>query len=105
MTSLHLPRTCYVDVDDTLVRSFGTKRIPITHVVETVRRLHRQGWTLYCWSQVGQEYAESSAKELGIHECFQGFLTKPNVLLDDVSPSTWCRVLHPNELHSTDVLG
>ena len=35
-----------VDVDDTLLRSFGAKRIPMSAVVDHVRRLHEQGVTL-----------------------------------------------------------
>lgn len=30
----------YVDVDDTLIRSSGTKRIPMPRVIERVKRLH-----------------------------------------------------------------
>ncbi len=33
----------YVDVDDTLVRSFGSKRIPMTEMVRHVRELKRAG--------------------------------------------------------------
>jgi hypothetical protein len=41
----------FVDVDDTIVRSFGTKRIPIPAVIEAIRQLFAQGETLYCWSR------------------------------------------------------
>ena len=34
------PRVIYVDVDDTLIRPAGTKRMPIASVVERVRALH-----------------------------------------------------------------
>jgi hydroxymethylpyrimidine pyrophosphatase-like HAD family hydrolase len=37
----------YFDVDDTLVRSVGTKRLPIPAVLERVRSLHASGVTLY----------------------------------------------------------
>ena len=43
----------YVDVDDTLVRSVGTTRIPVPAAVDHVRRLAEQGATLYCWSAGG----------------------------------------------------
>ena len=36
----------YVDVDDTLVRSFGSKRIPMTEMVQYVRELNRDGVAL-----------------------------------------------------------
>jgi hypothetical protein len=56
----------FVDVDDTLVRSAGTKRIPIASVAERVRALRDAGATLYCWSTGGAEYARSAAIELGL---------------------------------------
>jgi hypothetical protein len=84
----------YVDIDDTLVRSFGPKRIPMTAVVEHVKGLHAAGATLYGWSSGGGEYARSSARELGIEGLFAGFLPKPNVLLDDQAPSEWRRLVH-----------
>ena len=79
----------YVDVDDTLVRSVGTKRIPMPRVIEKVRSLHREGATLYLWSSGGEDYAKSSAQELGIAECFTGFLPKPTVIIDDQAVSDW----------------
>ncbi len=49
------PRVIHVDVDDTLVRSFGSKRIPMGAMVAQVRALHASGATLYCWSTGGEE--------------------------------------------------
>jgi hypothetical protein len=87
----------YVDIDDTLVRSVGAKRIPMPEVVRHVRELARDGATLYAWSSGGADYARASAAELGIEGCFAGFLPKPQVLVDDQSPSDWRRamVVHP----------
>lgn len=92
----------YIDVDDTLVRSFGGKRIPMTAVIAHVRELHRAGVVLYCWSSGGARYAESTARELGLTECFSAFLPKPNILIDDVPPAQWPNLitLHPNEATS-----
>lgn len=92
----------YVDVDDTLVRSFGSKRIPMSGMIAHVRRLHLAGVRLYCWSSGGATYAEDSARELGLAECFVGFLPKPNVLIDDVEPGRWPNLVlvHPNEAAS-----
>lgn len=73
----------YVDVDDTFVRSHGAKRIPMPAVIAAIRQIHAQGETLYCWSSGGAEYARASAEEFGIGDCFQAFLPKPDVLLDD----------------------
>ena len=79
----------YVDVDDTLIRSYGTKRIPRPDVIEVVRALHETGAQLYCWSRGGAEYAERSAQEVGLEGCFLAYLPKPDILLDDQPLDTW----------------
>jgi predicted HAD superfamily phosphohydrolase YqeG len=88
----------YVDVDDTLVRSAGTKRIPIPSIIQHVRNLKKQGAVLFCWSSGGAEYAKQSAQELGIDECFEAFLPKPNVMIDDQEISSWkhYQCVHPS---------
>jgi len=83
------PLVVYVDVDDTLVRSVGTKRIPMPAVIEHVRTLSDAGAVLYCWSTGGADYAKTAATELGIVDCFTGFLPKPNVIIDDQDVSNW----------------
>ena len=96
----------YVDVDDTLVRSAGTKRMPIPRVVMHVKQLAAQdGVELYCWSTAGAEYARATAKELAIEECFAAFLPKPNVLIDDQEIGTWKRfvVIHPMSIDDRSV--
>jgi len=87
----------YVDVDDTLVRSAGTKRMPIPSVVAHVKSLSEAHTELYCWSTGGAEYARMTARELGIEACFAGFLPKPNVLIDDQDVGDWKRfvLVHP----------
>ncbi len=94
----------FVDVDDTLVRSAGNKRIPITSVAERVRALKRAGATLYCWSTGGAEYAREAALELGLEHCFVDFLPKPTVILDDQAPAEWrlCRHVHPFNVDSLE---
>ena len=91
------PLIVYVDIDDTLVRSVGTKRIPIPGAARHVRELKKQGAELYCWSSGGADYARQSAEELGLAECFVCFLPKPQVLLDDQDMSDWRGLLtvHP----------
>jgi hypothetical protein len=96
------PLTIFVDIDDTLVRSVGTKRIPIPAVVKAVRALHAEGAVLYAWSSGGADYARESSAELGIHDCFVGFLPKPDVVLDDQAPSEWRRLLHVHPLAAAD---
>ncbi len=99
---MDLPLIVYVDVDDTLVRSFGSKRIPMSHTVERVRQLYADGAELYCWSSGGAAYALDSAREVGLEHCFKAFLPKPKALIDDVAMENWRLVeLHPNEAAST----
>ena len=83
----------YVDVDDTLVRSVGTKRIPMPATVDHVRHLHASGVTLFCWSAGGADYARESAQELGIAMLFEAFLPKPHVMVDDQPPGVWPRLI------------
>ena len=93
-------KVAYIDVDDTLIRTVGTKRIPIVNVVARVKGLKSEGWELYCWSRVGAGYANKVALELGLEACFTGFLTKPDLMIDDVPPQSWTflEVLHPSEV-------
>ena len=94
MTTKVRDLVAYVDVDDTLVRSFGSKRIPMTEMVRHVRELSGDGVALYAWSSGGGEYARESAKELGIEDCFKAFLPKPNVIIDDQAVADWRRLIH-----------
>lgn len=89
MNNLEAPLVIFVDVDDTFVRSFGTKRIPIPAAIARIRQLHEHGAELYCWSSGGAEYARSSAEEFGIADCFIAYLPKPQVVLDDQTFSEW----------------
>ena len=95
-----MAQIAYIDVDDTLVRSAGTKRIPMVASIAHVRKMKEDGWVLYCRSSGGGDYAKDSAKELGIEKCFTGFLPKPDIMIDDVSPEKWpgLKVIHPAEL-------
>ncbi|OQY50849.1 MAG: hypothetical protein DRR08_12540 [Candidatus Parabeggiatoa sp. nov. 2] len=87
----------FVDVDDTLVRSYGTKRIPITATIEHLKALKKQGAQLYCWSSGGADYAKKSAEEFGIADLFIAFLPKPQVIIDDQNINDWKRFVqvHP----------
>src|SRR5688572_28427560 len=96
-TNAAKPFYVYVDVDDTFVRSAGTKRMPMPAVIRHIRELKEQGAMLYCWSSGGAEYARQSAEEFGVADCFDGFLPKPNALLDDQSMNEWkyLKCIHP----------
>ena len=84
----------YVDVDETLLRHYGTRQIPIPSVIKQVRALHKQGAELYCWSSMGAAYARQCAETCGIAHCFQAFLPKPQVIVDDQQPKAWRKILH-----------
>jgi FMN phosphatase YigB (HAD superfamily) len=90
----------FVDVDDTLIRTYGTKVVPIVKTIQTVRDLRDQAHTLYCWSSGGDEYARKIATQLGIESCFVAFVPKPQVLIDDQEPAEWktMKVVHPSAL-------
>jgi predicted HAD superfamily phosphohydrolase YqeG len=94
-----LPRVVFIDVDDTLVRSVGTKRIPIPSVVNRVHQLKQEGALLYLWSSGGAEYAQASAIELGIEDCFTSFLPKPQAYIDDQPVNEWrfCSHYYPSQ--------
>ena len=71
-------------------------------VVRKVRELYQQGAVLYCWSSGGTDYARQSAEELGISDCFQAFLPKPQILLDDQNVADWRYLIqvHPSNCHT-----
>lgn len=96
----------FVDIDDTLIRSFGSKRIPMAGTVEHIKYLFESGAELYCWSSGGGKYAQESAEELEIAYCFKGFLPKPNVLIDDQPMNEWRGLVykHPNSVKSMNYI-
>ncbi|CBN58565.1 MULTISPECIES: hypothetical protein [Kamptonema] len=95
----------YVDIDDTLVRSYGSKRIPITATIEHIKELKKEGAKLYCWSSGGAEYAKNTARELGILDIFEAFLPKPQMLLDDQGINSWRGMIevHPMSCRSNSL--
>ncbi|MBD1823789.1 DUF705 domain-containing protein [Cyanobacteria bacterium FACHB-DQ100] len=84
----------FVDVDDTLIRSFGTKRIPMPSVIQAIRELKAKGAILYCWSSGGSEYARTSALEVGLDDCFVAYLPKPAAVIDDQPFQSWRNLRH-----------
>jgi hypothetical protein len=84
----------YVDVDDTLVRTAGSKRIPIPASIARIRELKAKGAMLYLWSTAGADYALATATELGLSDCFVAYLPKPNLIIDDQEVSEWRETRH-----------
>jgi hypothetical protein len=86
-------------IDDTFVRTYGSKRIAMPRIIEYIRNLKRDGAELYCWSSGGADYARSSAEEFGIEDCFNAFLPKPTIIVDDQRICDWRGLVErpPNE--------
>lgn len=92
-----MKKIVFVDVDDTLVRSAGTKRIPAPAVIARVRSLKDEGAEVFLWSSGGADYCRASAAELGLTDCIDGYLPKPTVYIDDQPVEEWrdCRHVYP----------
>lgn len=95
----------FIDVDDTFVRSYGNKRVPIPVVIEHLKKLYQEGADLYCWSSGGADYAQKSAAEFGIENIFTNYLPKPQVIIDDMKVNNWRKLLqvHPNSCVSMEL--
>ncbi len=93
-------KVIFVDVDDTLVRSVGAKRIPMPGIIRRVKELKLEGAELYLWSTGGAEYAQQTAEELGLTDCFTAYLPKPTVMIDDQPVSEWrlCKHFYPGQV-------
>ena len=88
----------FVDVDDTLIRTFGSKQIPIPNAIRFVRDMFNAGNKLYCWSRGGAQYSQDVAVKFGIADCFVGFLPKPDIVVDDQVEQflNHCEFIHPS---------
>jgi hypothetical protein len=93
----------YVDIDDTLIRSSGSKRIPMTMtaLVQHVRDLHDAGIALFAWSTAGADYARATAAELRLEGCFETYLPKPQIIIDDQAPAEWRRLIHVHPMEAS----
>ena len=43
---------------------------------------------------MGAAYARQAAETCGVTHCFQAFLPKPQVIVDDQQPKAWRKILH-----------
>lgn len=93
------PLIFYVDVEGTLINSIGNKTVAIEDVVKHIQELFEHGAILYCWSSAGADFAQQTAIALNLEKCFQAFLPKPNILIDDISIDSWRRLMqvHPSK--------
>jgi hypothetical protein len=90
----------FIDIDDTMIRSIGTKRIPITDTIKFIKNIDTKIDSIYLWSRGGAEYTKEIADSLGIAHLISGFLPKPDVMIDDQRISDWA---HLKQLYPTEI--
>lgn len=74
----------FVDVDLTLVDASGRL---LSGADEALRHLKARGCHLFLWSTGGADYCRNVARRYGLTDLFEGFVAKPDILIDDM-PST-----------------
>jgi len=97
-------KSVFVDVDDTLVRSVGSKIIPLPKVIDKVRLLAARGYRIFVWSSGGATYSERISKDLGIAGIVSGYFCKPAFVIDDQPVENWpaTRMIHPLNIDEID---
>ena len=78
----------FVDVDLTLV---DANRNLLSGAKEALTKFRDKGCHLFLWSTNGADYARKVAALHGLTDFFEGFVAKPDIILDDM-PGT---VLNP----------
>lgn len=74
----------FIDVDLTLVDAEGRL---LDGTREALQRLREAGCHLFLWSSVGGDYARKVAALHGLTDLFEGCVSKPDIIIDDM-PST-----------------
>src|SRR5262249_34707278 len=74
----------FVDVDQTLVDAKGKL---LKGAREALQKLKGKGCHLFLWSSAGADYCVKIAQTHKLTECFEGFTSKPDIIIDDM-PST-----------------
>lgn len=74
----------FVDVDMTLIDANRKLR---HGAAEALMKLKERGCQLFLWSTNGAEYARRVAKSNGLEILFEGFCSKPDIIIDDM-PAT-----------------
>jgi hypothetical protein len=78
----------FVDVDLTLV---DANKNLLAGATEALTKLRDKGCHLFLWSTNGADYARKLAGLHGLTDFFEGFVAKPDIIIDDM-PGT---VLNP----------
>jgi hypothetical protein len=121
MKTIRATRLVCFDVDDTLVLwdwreldpegkdlidikspNAGTSISVLPHKrhIELLKQFKVRGHTVIVWSQGGHEWAEAVCIALGIENCVDFAMDKPNWYVDDLNASAWMK--SPVYLHPTD---
>ena len=74
----------FVDVDLTLVDAKGNL---LEGAKEALVKLKDKGCHLFLWSSVGMEYAKKVAALHRLTDLFEGYASKPDIIIDDM-PNT-----------------
>ena len=75
----------FVDVDLTLVEANG-KLFP--GVREGLEMMKAKGCHLFLWSSVGIDYAKKVAALHQLTDLFEGYASKPDIIIDDMPQTT-----------------
>ena len=73
----------YIDIDDTLIRTIGSKIIPIPDTVNFIKNCNTNKNEIYLWSRGGAQYCKNIAIKLLLDHKITGYLPKPNLIIDD----------------------
>ena len=71
----------FIDVDLTLVDAQGRL---LDGAREALQRFVDEGCHLFLWSSVGVEYARKIAALHKLTDLFEGFASKPDIIIDDM---------------------
>lgn len=71
----------FVDVDLTPV---DINRNLLAGVTEALAKLKQKGCHLFLWSTNGSDYAYRIARLHGLTDMFEGFVAKPDIIIDDM---------------------
>lgn len=96
-------RSIFCDVDDTLIQWSSSKYFdksksiklhfmnyevevsPNDSNIEAVKNFYRRGYEVIIWSATGKEWGELVAKQLGLEDYVDYYLSKPDFYIDDLS--------------------
>ena len=70
-------------------------------LIQHVRDLDGAGLALFARSTAGAGHACTTAIELGLEGCFQTFLPRIHIIIDDQAPAEWRRLIHVHPVEAS----